>query len=227
MSLLARYKKGNAIMELVKLIEDSGEPKRSQLLNMVATEDAAFAELVKAKVLDFERVKTLPDDLIAEIVGSTNPKFLAIALCSESPAFVTLCEKCLGKAFNNYKVEKENCKSTPPTPNQIESAKRKIVADVRKLVESGVLKIPGLDTSSSSTAAASAASSSPSAPGAGPTAASNPAGASPTNPSAAPTGAPSASDSGCPPVEQFGLEAAPPGLRGERLETYLKNTLGF
>src|SRR5688572_13450065 len=100
MSMLARYKKGGGIIELVKMIEESPEPKRSQLLAMIKNEDAEFAARVEARLFSYEMFKTLDENLIAEIVSATAPKFVALATFGEpDPAFVVMIEKCLGKNF--------------------------------------------------------------------------------------------------------------------------------
>src|SRR5947207_2498115 len=104
MSMLARYKKSGGLIELVKLIEESPEPKRSQLLKMVADEDVNFAAQVSAKLFTYERIKTLPEGVLAEIILATPPKFIAIALTGETDDFIMIVEKCLGKGFGDYKT---------------------------------------------------------------------------------------------------------------------------
>jgi flagellar motor switch protein FliG len=205
--MLDRYKKGGGILELVKLIEESGEPKRSQLLNMIRTEDPQFAAQVEGKLFSYESLRTQPEGTLAEVIAGTPPKFVALSLVGETPEFVALCEKCLGKSFNDYKMEKESIASAPPAPQLIESARRKLVATARKLESEGRIKLPGSDVGAPAGAAGGGAK-------------------IPGSDSPAMTGNAGA-DSGCPPVESFQLEAPPPGLSGERLETFLKQTLGF
>jgi len=208
MSMLARYKKAGGILELVKLIEDSGEPKRSQLLNMIRTEDPQFAAMVEGRLFSYEQLRTLPENTLAEIIAATPPKFVAVALSGENAEFVTLCEKCLGKAFNEYKMEKETLASQAPTPAQIEAAQRKLVGSARKLEAEGAIKLPGSDLGG--------------VPGGGA------ASSGKLGDGSSPGGAGTASaETGCPAIESFSLELPPPGLSGERLETFLKQTLGF
>lgn len=205
MSMLARYKKAGGILELVKLIEDSGEPKRSQLITMVRTEDPQFAALVEAKLFSYADVRKLPEGTLAEVIVETPPKFVAIAMHGESPEFVALCEKCLGKSFSEYKTEKELLAETPPNPSQIEGAQRKIVATVRKLEAEERIKLPGSELGAGSSGVGGSAKLGGGADASGP----------------------SGADGGCPAIAAFQLEPPPPGLSGERLETFLKQTLGF
>lgn len=222
MSMLDRYKKGNGLLDLVKLIEDSAEPKRSQLMNMVKAEDPEFYARVAARVLSWDKIRSLPEGIFAEIVGATPPKFIAMVLITESDAFVMTVEKSLGKAYNEYKQEKENFKGAPPTPSQVEAARRKMMSEARKLDSAGTIKIPidGVEAPSAAAPAASAQAA--------------PAGGAASQQQApvssvlygSSTAAAKAEDP-CPPLDSFKFELPPPGLSGERLATYLKSVMGF
>jgi flagellar motor switch protein FliG len=210
MSMLARYKKGGGIIELVKLIEDSPEPKRTQLLNMVRSEDPEFAAQVEAKIFNYEKLRLLPENILAEIVASTSPKHVALALVGEEPAIVALCERCLGKNFSEYKAEKEAMMQSPPGAGQIEAGRRKLVAEARKLEAAGSIKLISPEAEASLAGASTSQSKSLNATGAAPA-----------------TAGSASEDSGCPAIESFGLEPPPPGLSGERFDTFLKQVLGL
>lgn len=211
MSMLARYKKGGGIIELVKLVEDSPEPKRTQLLDMIRREDPDFAVRVEARLFGYENLKTLEENLLAEIISSSAAKFVAMAMVNEPDAnFIKLVEKCIGKNFQEYKAEKELFVSTPPSPGQIDAARKKLVAEARKLESDGKIKLPFTEP--------------PEAPqGTGANAAHGGAlGEGATGPVGTASG-----DAACPAIETFGVEAPPPGLTGERLEQFFKNQLGI
>lgn len=225
MSMLDRYKKkGEAgLMELVRLVEDAPEPKRSQLLGMIRNEDADYLEQVSARVLTFEGIRSLPENQLAEIIALTPVKHLAIAVFDESPEFVKLVEKCVGKRFSDYKLEKENCALTPPTPNQCEAAKRKVLAEARKLEATGQIKLTGGGISTENISSPSAA------------VAPVPAASAPGAP-LAPSAESKTSDQGskgargedpCPSIESFGIEVPVAGLSGERFEAFVKSRLGM
>ncbi len=214
--MLARYKKGGGILELVKLVEDSPEPKRSQLLAMVRNEDPEFAARVEARIFNWDKIKELPENVIAEIIAVSPPKFLAISLVGEDPKFVTLAERCLGKNFAEYKSERDNLAAAAPPPQAIESARRKVIAEARKLEANGQIKLISGDADAALSAAGTA-----------------PAGASTGQAGAAASAAGAGSsgnasgDAGVPPITSFGIEPPPPGLSGERFQTYVKSLLGF
>jgi flagellar motor switch protein FliG len=210
MSMLARYKRGGGIIELVKLIEDSPEPKRTQLLNMVRSEDTEFAAQVEAKIFNYEKLRLLPESILAEIIASTSPKHVALALVGEEAAFVTLCERCLGKNFSEYKAEKDSMAQSPPAAGQIEAGRRKLVAEARKLEAAGSIKLISPEAEASMAGSSGGEAKSLSSAG----------------PASAPAGSAS-EESGCPPIESFALEPPPPGLSGERFDTFLKQVLGL
>lgn len=218
--MLARYKKSpGQILELVKLIEESAEPKRSQLLTMIRSEDAEFAAKVEARVLTMADLRALIPDVLAEIVVATPAKHIALALHGDTNAdFVKIIERCLGNKFSEYKEEITNFESDPPNESKVEAGQRKLISEARKLEKAGAIKLPIRDTDGGF----SSVSASVPASGAAPAGTD----ASAAAPVAASASAIAGNHSGMPTVESFGFEAPPPGLSGERLETFVKKLLG-
>ncbi|NCN40286.1 hypothetical protein GW916_03460 [bacterium] len=214
MSMLARYKKNSAsMMELVKLIEESAEPKRSNLLNMVLKEDPEFGAKIQARLFDYTKLKALDESLIAEIVSAGTPKILALSLHSETDEnFKKLVEKCLGGRFSSYREEKEALADAPPNEGQIQSAQRKLVSEARKLESEGAIKLMDYDKIDAEAAGGAGGSGLGQQMGDG-------------NDSTSAGAATEAS--GAPSIETFGMEVPPAGLLGERLEAYVKKTLGL
>ena len=205
MGSLDRYKKGYGIMDLVKLIEDSPDAKRNQLIEMVRNEDPDFCRRVLSRVLSWDVIKAFAEGVLAEVISSTPAKYVALALYGETKELITTCEKCLGKGYNEYKQEKDTFAATPPTPGAVEAARRKIVAQARKLESDGRVKINYVEI-----APEGGAGSGEALKGLGGNQASG----------AATEGG------GCPPIESFGLEPPPPGLIGERFVVFVKGNLG-
>jgi hypothetical protein len=194
-------------MELVKLIEDSPEPKRTNLLNMIRNEDGEFASKVERRLFDYSKFRGLDEGVVAEVVGACPAKILALAFYGESEDFLKLVERCLGNKFSEYKSEKEVLADKPPTPAQLESGRRKVVTEARKLESEGAFKLMDYDKIDSM----------PSGGGGG---------AILAGVNHAPAGSASA-ESGIPQIESFGLEAPPSGLLGERFENFVKKELGL
>lgn len=216
MSMLARYKKNSAsMMELVKLIEESADPKRTNLLNMVLKEDPEFGAKIEARLFDYIKLKALDESLIAEIVSAGTPKILALSLHAETDEnFVKLVEKCLGSSFSAYREEKESLSEAPPNEGQIQSAQRKLVSEARKLEADGAIKLMDYDKIDAGISSGGGSSGGGLGQQMG------------DGQDAAPVGG-ATEASGVPSVETFGMEVPPAGLHGERLESYVKKTLGF
>lgn len=206
MSMLARYRKSGGVAELVKLIESSSEPKRSNLLNMVRSEDPIFAAEVEARIINFTKFKVLSEAIVAEVLSTTAPKFLAIALHGDTSDFVKLAEKCLGKNFSQYKSELEDLASKPPTPAQIESAQNKIISEARKAEGAGRVRLPVAVVSPAQLADAHAGIA-----------------GTPASASASASG-PGGEE--MPGIESFKLDPPPEGLVGATLDMFLKTALG-
>jgi len=169
-------------------------------------------------LFSFEKIKTLSESVLAEIIAATPPKFVALAIWGEPTEFISLCEKCLGKNYNDYKLEKEALTAAPPGVGQIEAARRKVIGEARKLEASGQIKLPFSEPEGASKpAATTTASSAASVPNTT---------SSSTTVNYLQGGTGASADAGCPPIPSFGLEAPPPGLSGERLEQFFKNNLG-
>ncbi len=206
MSMLDRYKKGpTAMMELVKLIEDSAEPKRTNLMKMIRQEDAAFADKIERRVFDWAKFKKLDDGILAEAISASPAKILAIALQGEEEAFVKTAERCIGKKFSEYRQEAETFKTAPANAGQIDAARKKIISEARKLESEGAFKLMDYENID------------------GPAGESG--GKLNMDSNSGPAGT-AKEDEGVPSVESFGLEPPPAGLLGERLEVYLKKELG-
>lgn len=210
MSMLARYKRNSqSMMELVKLIEESVEPKRSTLMNMINQEDAEFGAKISRRLFDWEKLKALDEGLIAEVIAACPAKVLALAFWGEGEAFLKMAERCVGNKFSEYKSEKDVFTEKPPSESQVESGRRKVVSEARKLEADGAIKLldyEKLDAMGSG-------------PAGGALAASGGGGSGPTGSALA--------DSGAPSVDTFQMEVPPTGLIGERFEEHIKKELGL
>ncbi|MBP7843768.1 MAG: hypothetical protein KA116_03060 [Proteobacteria bacterium] len=212
MSLLARYKKNEkTFMELVKLVEGSTDEKKQTLLGNVRQEDPAFAAKVECRVLNPEDIKKFSEDILAEIVAVSSPKILATIIMGEKDEeFKTIVERCLGKKYADVKNEKESLDPSKITEGSLKSVYRKMIAEARKLEDSGRLKIPAKDPSE---VAAAAFASGDQASG------------MMAKASAGPLPGSAKSDGDCPSIETFAMEPPPFGLSGERFEVFVKNLL--
>jgi flagellar motor switch protein FliG len=208
MAMLDRYKKSSAaMMELVKLIEDSPEPKRTTLLKMIRAEDANFSARVEKRVIDWVKFRTLDPGIFAEALGTSPAKIIAMAMHGEEATLIVMAEKCLGSKFSDYKQEKDAYKTAPPNAGQVDAARKKIIAEARKLEADGAVKLMNYDQID------------------GDIPSSSPGGE--LKAEAGSTSGTAKEDGGVPDVESFGMEPPTAGLIGDRLEVYLKKELGI
>lgn len=77
MSTLARFRKANGLLQLIRLIETSEPEKRKQLLSLIAKEDPGWASMVQAKALSFARVLTWPDDILTKVFAQIPASLIA------------------------------------------------------------------------------------------------------------------------------------------------------
>lgn len=218
MSMLVRYKKSHkTLLELVRLIEESAEPKRSNLMNMVMQEDAGFGAKVQARLFDWEKFKKLDEGIVAEVISACSVKILVLALHQEDEAFLKMAERCLGNKFADYRSEKEIYSELPPSDSQVDSARRKMISEARKLESAGAIKMMdyeqldgGMEGGANTNAQALNVA--------------NQAGAGMSLGSS--SGVLSL-ESGAPSVASFNMETPPPGLSGERFEAHVKRSLGI
>jgi len=212
MSMLERYKKGNNILELVKLVEDSTPAKKEQLLNMIQKEDPEFCARVESRIFTYEKFKELPEGVQAEVIARTPAKYMAYILSAEKEDYVKFAERCLGNGYNAYKEERDALKEKGPQGARVEAAQRKLISEARKLEASGAIKLPKPATETTNVTVAIEDLS--------------PSEALLAQAETEEKNGTAKAEMPCPPLSTFGLsEAPPPGMIGERFETYIRNTL--
>lgn len=96
----------------------------------------------------------------------------------------------------------------PPSESQVESARRKIVSESRKLESEGAFKLMDYEKIDSMTGGGGGANSASLAGGGGPVGS-------------------ALADAGAPSVDSFQMELPPTGLLGERFEEHIKKELGL
>jgi len=79
MSMLARYKKPGGFQQLFLLLESCQGKKQETLLHHVEAENAQWAEIIRAKLLNKERFLALPAECISEIITRMPEKVLIFA----------------------------------------------------------------------------------------------------------------------------------------------------
>lgn len=147
MSTLARFRKPNGLIQLIRLIETSEPDKRKKLLELVAKEDPGWAHMVQSKALSLERILSWPDDTLYQIFGKVPAPLLA-SLTQEISETEVMRFKSLLSASVRREVEELASQKRASTQERWVAC-IKVFQCVRELQDEGSLRLasidPGLD----------------------------------------------------------------------------------
>jgi len=147
MSMLARFKKPGGFIQLINLIETCVEPKKTQLLKAVESENPGWAKLLNEKMLTIDKVFSWPPEAVAEITTRLPERIVAIAMqglkedlrpkATFSMSHMKL--RAIEEVMNGYKAN----------AGEISAAFLKIIMKARELEKGGELKLDNIDPTSS------------------------------------------------------------------------------
>jgi len=80
MGMLDRYRKPGGFIQLLKIIETCGIQKRAKLLDSINTEDAAWEEALKEKIITVDRILSWPPQVLNEVFANQKDQTLAFAM---------------------------------------------------------------------------------------------------------------------------------------------------
>ena len=80
MGMLDRYKKTGGLVQLLKLIESFNSTKKEKFLAMIEAEDPKWAEALRLKLIQFDRIFLWPDWVLELIVRQAKDLTLANAI---------------------------------------------------------------------------------------------------------------------------------------------------
>jgi flagellar motor switch protein FliG len=141
--MLNRYKKKGGFAQLLNLIETSPPGKRAKLLEIVASEDAEWAEAIRMKMIDMNRIYSWNDDVLEKIIGALQDLILAVAIQGAPQDFrsrvFTLIPHSRASKLN------EILQSRASSNEEIATMQAKIVVAVRTLADNGDLRFKNFD----------------------------------------------------------------------------------
>ncbi len=143
MGMLDRYRKSGGFIQLVMLLETCGPAKQEKFLELVRQEAPNWADEIKTKMIDINRVYSWNDEALAEIVGTLQDLCLAVAIHA---AVEPMKSRLLGMLSHGRKRKIDDLLGrTPPTPAEISTMHMKIVETVRKMANDGFLRFDKVD----------------------------------------------------------------------------------
>jgi hypothetical protein len=143
MGMLDRYRKTGGFIQLVTLLETCGPTKQEKFLEIIRQEEPIWAETLKTKVLDINRIFSWRDDVLAEVVGTLQDLCLAVAIhAADEP----MKARFIGMLSHGRRRKIDDLLGrTPPTPAEVTTMHMKIVETVRKMAIDGFLRFEKFD----------------------------------------------------------------------------------
>jgi flagellar motor switch protein FliG len=143
MSMLNRYKKKGGFAQLLTLIETSPPGKRAKLLEIIASEDAEWAEAIRLKMIDMNRIYSWNDDVLEKIIGTLQDLILAVAIQGAPQDFRTRVFALIshGRASKLNDILQTRTSST----EEIAAMQAKVIVAVRTLADNGDLRFKNFD----------------------------------------------------------------------------------
>lgn len=141
--MLDRYRKPGGFYQLVSLVETCAPAKKEKFLELIKAEDEAWAEAVKEKMLDIDRIFSWDDETLAEIFGTLQDLTIAVVLHDAN--------EDLKKRIFSYMTQARKRKiedlmaSQNPTPNELATMQMKIIETVRKMAHDGFIRFEKVD----------------------------------------------------------------------------------
>lgn len=139
MGMLDRYKKKGGFVQLLNLLETSSKAKQEQFLTLISQENVNWEMELKKRVLTVDKIVEWPREPLSEIVSRIQPLTLAVALRKfEGPKR----EEILAVLSQSEKRKIVSLiDETNPNPAEIATCLSKIVAEVRGLIQQGIIKL--------------------------------------------------------------------------------------
>lgn len=143
MAMIDRYRKSGGFLQLLMLLETCGPSKQEKFLEIVRSEDPRWADLLKTKMIDVQRIYSWPETTLSEIIGTLQDLTVATALHGASEEVKEKIHKQLTHS-RRRKID-DLFETSAPSPGEIATTHMKIIETVRKMVQDGYLRLEKLD----------------------------------------------------------------------------------
>ncbi len=143
MAMLERYRKPGGFVQLLSLIETCSATKQEKLLETVATEDRVWAQTIRSKMLNINRVFSWTDEALMEVLGGLQDLTVAVTIQSAQEPLKSRISMCIPQ-IRRRKIE-DLFGSNAPSPGEIMAMHMKIVETVRRMGSEGTLRFEKID----------------------------------------------------------------------------------
>ncbi len=142
--MVDRYKKSGGFVQLLQVLETCGPKKYEQFMNIITTEDPSWAEAIKEKMLNFDKILNWKPEVMLEVLANVNGLAFATAVKGLAPDAQT---KFLASLSNQDKRKLETqLADMKPTPMEVSSCMMKVISETRGLLTSNTLKAAKIDS---------------------------------------------------------------------------------
>lgn len=141
--MLDRYKKKGGFIQLLNLIETSGEKKQEQFLGLISLESIAWEQELKVKKLDVNRILAWPADVLSEVISRIQPLTLCVTLHGKAKEDVDRILAQLPPITKRKLVDQIS--ELNPNPAERATCEMKLISEVRAIVSLGVIKLEKFD----------------------------------------------------------------------------------
>lgn len=143
MGLLQRYRRKGGFETLLKLIESSKPNKKASLLKLIEEEDAGWAEMIRMKSLDMDKIFSWDAVYIKDIVFNMEPRVLGISLIGQSKEthekVASVMTEIKWVEVSDYLGDDHH------SEGEIHAAQNQIIQTTRDLVDQGYIRFEDID----------------------------------------------------------------------------------
>ena len=141
--MLDRYRKPGGFIQLVNLIETCGKEKQEKLLLTVRTEDPAWEELIRTKLLSVQRVLGWNPIYIGEVIARL-PAINLSTMLHGIPR--EKWDVVLGTMTQTARRQiEEAVENSKPNPADVSASLAKFINETRQAIVHGIIKLDRVD----------------------------------------------------------------------------------
>lgn len=145
MSMIARYKRSGGFVQLLSLLETSGQQKRDKFLEIIREESPAWADALETRLISIDRIFKWSDEVVSEIFKGLPTRNLACAIKGISKEEADRILKFMGHG-EKRKLEDELA-TLAAKPEEINATFIKVIEITRKMIVDGYIRLEKVDPS--------------------------------------------------------------------------------
>jgi hypothetical protein len=143
MAMLSRYQKPGGFLQILNLIENCGPVKQEKFLKIIEDEDPRWAQKIRQKMLNMERILQWDEQVLAELAIRLNELTLAVALhelkAEDWQKLSTRFSHSQRRRIEDLRDEKS------PSKSEISASYVQIIVEVREMITHGYIRIDKVD----------------------------------------------------------------------------------